>query len=192
MDGQTDFIQGKDGKKVHNGSFFWKILQLILCFPALQKFRLLFYFYDCLVLWSIRKAKKGKTEKKQILLVFPLSLGDSILFLGSLSCIRRIWPVAEYRISLTCHTEYAALFSGYFDEVIAVDYRRASVDPLYRARFCRSFRKRHFDLAVDPVGCEACSPNVFAMHAVSAGEKIGAISVSNQKFQCPEWMRRQA
>ncbi len=190
MDGQTDFIQGKDGKKVHNGNFFWKILQLILCFPALQKLRLLFYFYDCLVLWGVRKAKKRKTEKKQILLVFPLSLGDSILFLGSLPCIRRIWPAAQHRLSLTCHTEYAALFSGYFDEVIAVDYRRASVDPLYRARFCRSFRKRYFDLAVDPVGCEACSPNVFVMHAVSAGEKIGAISASDQKFQCPAWMQR--
>jgi len=157
--------------------------------PFLQYIRLLFFFYDYFFLKWIKYPIQKFDNKKQVLIVFPLSLGDCIIFLGSVPYIRKVYPPDKFSITLACQKEYETLFEDYFDHILAVDYRRACIDPIYRIRFCKIFRKKYFDIAVDPVGSEECSPNIFVMNAVCAAEKIGTIYLSNKKLQCPQWMR---
>lgn len=54
----------------------------------------------------------------------------------------------------------------------------------------KQIRKNSYDIAIDPIGCEECSPNVYFMNAVSAGKKIGIISATDKEIQCPKWLRK--
>lgn len=51
-------------------------------------------------------------------------------------------------------------------------------------------RSTYFDIILDPIGCEECSPNVFSTYAACGNMKIGVLEKSDKKAQCPEWMRK--
>ena len=170
-------------------SLFYKIVQWMLVLPALQNIRILFYFYDSLILRFLPKPER-KAGKKKVLVVFPLSLGDAVMFYGTIPYLLQMYPKEEYDVVLTCHEEYRELFREQFSGIIPIDYRRASVDLRYRAVFLRKMRRTYYDIAVDPVGSEKCSPNLYAMNAVCAGLKVGVLSETAQKYQCPAWLRK--
>lgn len=178
-------------KKKHKGntSLFYKILQVLMKLPVLQNIRILFYFYDKTVLAFLRKPKRIQGEKKKVLVVFPFALGDCVLFLGAIENMRRIYPKEQYYLELTCQAGYEALFEKYFDSVIPLQYQKASVNPFYRASMWKRLRECHYDLVIDPIGCEECSPNVYVANAVCADKKTGVLTKSDKKIQCPQWMR---
>ena len=167
---------------------FGKILQLMLSIPVLQNIRLVFYFFDAICLLGIKKPKRnGKKEK--VLIVFTHALGDAVMFYGAVPYLYMAYPKEKYEIYLTCHQAYRDLFAAAFQNVLAVDYRKASVNPVYRFRMLKKLRKIYFDIAVDPIGSEECGPNVFAMNAVCAGKKIGVLAEQDKRYQCPGWLR---
>lgn len=168
--------------------FYW-ILQQMLRWPILQKVRIVFWFFDSLMLHFMREPPKDRERKKRVMLVFPFALGDCILFMGTADYMKTLYPKTHYRRTVTCQKEYAALFLREFEDVLPLDYRRASVNPFYRIYMLWRLRKEYYDLAIDPIGTEECSPNVFAMHVISAGKKIGVLSVSDKIWQCPSWIR---
>lgn len=168
--------------------FYW-ILQQMLRWPILQQIRIVFWFFDSLILYFMREPAKDRGGKKQVMLVFPFALGDCILFMGTAGYMKTLYPKTHYHLTVTCQKEYEALFLREFEDVLPLDYRRASVNLFYRIHMLWRLRKQYYDLAIDPIGAEACSPNVFAMHALSAGKKIGALSASDKIQQCPAWIR---
>ena len=168
---------------------FYQILQVLMQNPILQNIRILFYFFDKIVLLFIKSPKKRDTDKKNVLVVFPFALGDCVMFLGTISNLRRVYPADEYNVSLACQTEYRELFKEFFDEIVAIDYNKASANPFYRIQMCRQLRKNYYDIVFDPIGCEECSPNVFSVNATCATEKIGVLSPSEKKIQCPKWIQ---
>ena len=177
-------------KKISN-EYFYRILQLLMALPILQYVRIVFYIWDSFVLNFIKKPKSSiKREKKQVLIVFPFALGDCILFLGSLINMRKVYPTNQYTIHLICQKGYEGLFQGYFDNIFSLDFAQMSLHPMYRIKMCRIVRRMYYDIALDPIGCEVCSPNVFIMNAVCADEKIGVFTKYFQKVQCPSWMRK--
>ena len=178
-------------KKNHKGntSLFYKILQVLMRLPALQNIRILFYFYDKMILAFLRKPKQIQSGKKKILVVFPFALGDCVLFLGAIENMRRIYPGEQYCLSITCQSGYEALFEPYFDTVIPFQYQKASVNPFYRAAMWKKLRQNYYDMVIDPIGCEECSPNVYVTNAVCADKKTGVLAKSDKKVQCPRWMR---
>lgn len=169
---------------------FYRILQLLLSNPYLQNIRILFYFYDEFILRWILKPSSANERKKQILVVFSAALGDCVMFLRSLPYLQTLYPPEHFAVTVICQKEYKELLENYFDYVLAVDYRKASVNPFYRIKLYKILREKYYDTALDPIGSEECSPNVFTMNAVCAGEKIGIISSSNKKRQCPDWMQK--
>ena len=62
--------------------FYW-ILQQMLRWPILQKVRIVFWFFDSLMLHFMREPPKDRERKKRVMLVFPFALGDCILFMGT-------------------------------------------------------------------------------------------------------------
>lgn len=167
---------------------FHKMLQLMMKIPLLQNIRLLFYFFDSFILLFIKKPGK-QSDKKKVLVVFTHALGDSVMFYGSIPYIFEIYPRDEYEVTVSCHTEYMELFRTEFDHVLPIDYRRASISPWYRIQFLRKMREKYYDIAIDPIGSEECSPNVYAMYAVCAQKKIGVLTAQDKKYQCPQWLR---
>ncbi len=122
-------------------------------------------------------------------MVFTHALGDAVMFYGSIPYIFELYPKNEYEVTVTCHTEYTDLFKTVFDYVLPIDYRRASISPWYRTQFLKKMREKYYDIAIDPIGSEECSPNVFAMNAVCAQKKIGVLTAQDKKYQCPQWLR---
>lgn len=175
-------------EKIHK-SMFYRILQLLMKIPILQNVRILFYFYDKLILLFIKKPPHKKMNKKQVLIVFPFALGDCVMFLGPLAYLKTVYPAKEYGLQIVCQKGYEELFAGYFDNVLSFEYTRASVDLIYRFKMYRKLRNQYYDIVVDPIGCEECSPNVFSVNALCATEKIGVLTLSDKKAQCPVWMR---
>lgn len=169
---------------------FYRILQLLMKIPMLQNIRILFYFYDRLVLLFINKPKKVVEKNKQVLVVFPFALGDCVLFLGAIDGVRKVYPKDKYEVHITCQKGYEDLFEEHFDNVIPLEYTKASVNPFYRITMYRVLRNRRYDVVLDPIGCKVCSPNVFAANAVCADEIIGVYDFPEEKgAQCPKWIR---
>jgi len=176
-------------EKKAQGKFFFYILQLLMRIPVLQNIRILFYFFDKLVLRFIKKPRNCKCEKKHVLVVFPFALGDCILFLGTMPAFEKCYPRERYKRVITCQQGYENLFKPYFDEVLPLRYTEASVNLGYRITMCRMLRQNYYDIVIDPIGCEECSPNVFVTNAVCAEKKIGVLSRGKKRIQCPKWMR---
>lgn len=167
---------------------FERILQLILKKPFLQNIRIIFFFFDEIVLKFIKKPKKEK-GKKRILIVFPLALGDAIMMHGSLETLRNKFPTEKYKLDIICQAAYRKLFEPYFDEVIAVDMRKANVSPKHRIVFLKQCRKYYYDMIFDPTGTEECTPGVYAVNAAVGEEKIGVLSNRDKRYQLPKRLR---
>lgn len=169
-------------------SLFYKVVQMMLAIPALQNIRILFYFYDSIILRFLPKPKK-KEAKPKVLVVFTLSLGDAVMFYGTIKYLMCLYPKEKYDVILTCHEEYQELFDCFFSEILPVDYRKVNIDPGYRIKFLKKIRQTYYDIAVDPIGCEECSPNLYVMNAVCANTKIGVLSKQDKRYQSPAWLR---
>ena len=170
---------------------FNKILQLLMKIPILQNVRLLFYFYDRLMLLFIKKPKP-QSGKKQVLLVFPFALGDSVMLYGDMQYLKDIYKEDEYEITVTCQSPYAKLFGTVFENVLPIPYTKASVSPKERFKMLKALRGKYYDIALDPIGSEECTPNVYAMNAICAKEKIGILLAQDKKYQCPKFLRKRA
>lgn len=70
-------------------------------------------------------------------MVFPFALGDCILFLGAIENMQKIYPADEYIRTIACQKGYEDLFKQYFDQVIPVEYTKASVNPIGRIRMIK-------------------------------------------------------
>lgn len=181
-------------------NLFNKILQLMMKIPVLQNIRLLFYFYDSIILLFTKNPKKAKVcegknvgdGRKKILLVFPFALGDCVMFLGAAKYIREIYPSDSHEITVACQGAYKGLFGAAFDRVLPFNFTKCSVSPSERAKMLKGLRSTYYDVAIDPIGAHECTPNVYAMNAVCADEKIGVMAASDKKRQCPEFLRKKA
>lgn len=169
-------------------SFFYKVVQLLLCGPELQRVRIVFWFFDELILPWMKKTNDIRGKKQRVIITFPLSLGDAVIFLNSVSQIFTVFDKEKYEVTIACQNEYTKLFEDFFEYVLPLDYRKACIDPIYRIKMLKRIRENRYDIAVDPVGCEECSPNVYFMNAVCAKKKIGIISASDKEIQCPKWL----
>lgn len=167
---------------------FYHILQLLMKIPVLQHLRIIFYFWDKLTLLFIPARKNNLGNRKKILFVFPIALGDCIIFLGTVPHIRKLYPPEAYQIELICQDGYSALFADYFDSIREFDFHKASVNPVYRFMLYRELREQRYDTIIDPVGCEVCSPNIFLVNAACANHKIGFLPQDIQNRQCPRWL----
>lgn len=166
---------------------FWKILQLMMKVPALQKIRILFYFYDAVILKFIKRPKK---DVKRVLIVFPLSLGDAVMMYGSMEQVSKLYQDQGYLVSLLCHDEYIDVFALLVDEVIGVNLRKASINPFYRCTFLKKCRERYYDIVIDPTGAEDCTPGAYAVNAAAGDRKIGVIANRDKEYQMPDRFRR--
>lgn len=148
---------------------FYKILHLLTKNPKMNNIQVLFWIFDSVVLKFIKKPKKS--DAKKVLLVFTHALGDIVMFMGSIKYLKEIFD--GYEISILCNEQYAELVEDQFDNVIAVDFQRTSLDPLFRIKYFKTLREYYYEYSIDPMETPTYSPNLFASHAVVANNKIG-------------------
>lgn len=170
---------------------FLKLNQALWKKPFLQKMRILFYVLDSVLLFGLKAGRKKTGEKKKVLVMYNLALGDAVMFLGAAGRLRDIYPVSHCKLDIACQAGLEELYlsTGIFDRVIPIDFIGAAVNLRLRRQMFRILRQECYDILLDPVGSGDCTMNLFASRAVCALEKIGVLD-KTLGCQCPQWLRR--
>lgn len=180
----------KDNSYKMSGLFL-KINQLLWKKSYLQNLRSLFYFIDWLLLLFINKPQRTNREKKKILIIYNMALGDGIMFLGVSDYIRDIYSKEKFEITIACQTAFSGLYKNeyVFDRVLPLDFAGSIVNLRKRRNLYKQLRRNYYDIIIDPVGCDSCTTNIFATRASCGEVKIGVLDCTLPQIQCPKWMR---
>ncbi len=170
---------------------FLKINQLLWQNSFLQKIRVVFFYIDWFLLLGIKKPKYIKQEKKKVLVVYNMALGDGVMFYGVSKALRDIYPHDKYEISIACQKAFADLYrsNDIYDNVMPFDFTSSVINLKNRRNLFKQLRNEYYDIVIDPVGCDGYTTNIFVTRAILAKEKIGildktlpSIEVSKRKI----------
>ena len=173
--------------------FFLKINQILWKISFLQRIRSLFYFIDSVLLLGTKPHEnRQNSDKKKVLIVYNMALGDGIMFLGVAQHYRNVYPREKYELSIACQSAFKSLYeeTKIFDCVLGFDFAGAIVNLKNRRELFKRIREKEYDVIVDPVGCDNCTTNVFVTRAALGYEKIGVLDTTLPDIQCPGWMRK--
>lgn len=173
---------------------FLKINQILWKFSPFQKIRNLFYFIDSVLLIGTKASRtfeKIEKEKKKVLIVYNMALGDGVMFLGIAQHYRNLYPREQYELSIACQSAFQSLYekTEIFDKILGFDFASAIVNLKNRRELFKKLRIKQYDIVIDPVGCDNCTTNIFVTRAVLGKEKIGVLDTTLPDIQCPNWMR---
>lgn len=172
-------------------NLFLRINQLLWQNSFLQKIRGLFFYIDKLLLIGLKNPKYIDSDRKKVLIVYNMALGDGVMFYGVSKAIREVYPKNQYEISIACQKAFADLYKSndIYDNVLPFDFTSSVINLKKRRALFAKLRSEYYDIVLDPVGCDGYTTNIFVTKAVLAKEKIGIIDrtlpnieVSNRKL----------
>ena len=73
-------------------NFFTKVNNAVLKNEKIRNLKSMYYYIDGILLNFIKKPKTVENEKKKVIVVYNLSLGDGAMFCCALKNIREIYP----------------------------------------------------------------------------------------------------
>lgn len=169
-----------------------KLYVLFQRHPFLRNLKNILFFTDALLLIFIKKPKKKNNPKKQIFIMYNYAFGDGIIFLNSISGIRKIYPNDKYFITLICQKGLASIYenSKLFDEVISYNLTESTFNVKKRFKLFKLLRNKYYDIVLDPIGANECTTNIFMSRALCAENKITIIDKLNMPVLCPNWLSK--
>lgn len=171
-------------------NIFIKLNAFLQKHQILRKLKILSFFIDFFLLIFIKKPKEIKHAKKQIILVYNLALGDSIVWLCSLKEIRKLYPKKDCEITLICQKGIHQLFEKkiFFDNVLPFNFTESTINLKKRFHVFKLLRKKYYDIMLDPIGVAECTTNVFMSRAIVAKEKVTILDRTLKISTCPKWL----
>ena len=156
---------------------FIKTNNILLKNKKLSKTRVILYYLDRILCFFISKPKKGFNNKKRVLIIFNLALGDGVVFLCSLKNIRKLYPKKDFILDIACQKGLESMYikTGYFDNVIPLNFTKGTININERFKIIRRLNKDYYDLLLDPIGANDYLTNVLMSRNVKSNYKIGAI-----------------
>jgi ADP-heptose:LPS heptosyltransferase len=88
---------------------------------------------------------------RSVLIIRGDAIGDFVLFLPSLTALRRHYEGSKVSILVGSESASLALSCANVDEIISFDARRYRLDFTYRVRLIRQLRAHCFDVALNPM-----------------------------------------
>lgn len=155
----------------------------------LRKLKVIMYYIDSIILFFIKKPKEHKNDRKKVLIVYNLALGDGVVFACALKNIRKIYPKEQYELTIACQRGLNKIYENLevFDKVIPLDISKATVNLKVRYHVFKQLRKEYYDIVIDPIGPEECTTNVLITRAIVGKEKVSAINI-NRKIFCYKYI----
>ncbi len=174
-------------KKGYFSNLFTKVNNAVLKNKFLRDLKSIYYYIDGIILCFIRKSKNNVNNKKKVIIVYNLSLGDGAMFNCALKNIREIYPIDKYEITIATQKGLSKIYEAtdFFDNVIKFNFTKATVNIIERIRIFKKLREEEYDILIDPIGIEECSTNILMSRAVLADKKIGIINWSREPV-CPK------
>ena len=175
-------------------AFATKLFQAVKRFSFLMKLRVLFYFFDSVILFFLRRPKPLSADKKRICILLLPGMGDCIIFCRLAESLKKALPPDQYELTILANDTHEKLLSHFFDRVIGLPFYKMSFNPFARIRILSQLKKLSFDEVWDVNGCGECTPNIFISNAINAGSKKvaypGLLDCGRKKTVCPEWMKK--
>lgn len=114
-------------------------------------------------------------NKSSVALIRMDAIGDFIIWLDSAKEYRKIYP--NERIVLIANSAWAELAKNfnYWDEVLSVNIKSFSLNPIYRWQTLRKINKKRLALAIQPTVSRAYGVGDSVIRATQATERIGSI-----------------
>lgn len=169
-------------------NFFSKLQVWIKNFPILNLFKHLFFIFDSIVIIFFKKPKK--CEKKQVLILANLGLGDAMDFLSVANKYRKYYDKEIYEITFVTSNGLKKLFESEsdFDNIYQKNFNEITVNLKKRFAFINFLREKYWDVAIEIMGPNGCSPSLYLMHTIKADNKYSLLNkaISN----CPMYMIR--
>ena len=153
--------------------------------PTIVKY--IFYYFDCICLFFIKKSHK-KYAKKQVLILANLGLGDAVNLLSVTDKYRKVYPKKEYEITIMTPKGLDKLFKEEtdFDKFITVDFNSSVFNPFNRIALFKKINEENYDILIDAMGITGAAINVYASNAVNAKNKI---TIVNEDISiCPNFL----
>ena len=167
--------------KYLNNTFisFYSLIQKL----GLKRIKELMYYIDRVICLFIKKPKAIDGGKKNVLIIFNLALGDGVVFLNAINNIRELYPDNKYNIDILCQKGLELIYNdlGIFDNVIPLNFTKATVNLKERYRVIKKIRKKYYDVILDPVGANECFTNVLLTRNSCGDKKYGCIIESYEQ-----------
>ena len=151
----------------------------------------LVYFFDRIVcLFSGKKTKNDSTNKKKVLILANLGLGDAMNFLSVADKYRKAYPKEEFEITLRVsnHLDELMRMETEFDKVELVPFNQITTDIKKRIALIKKIREYKYDVVIDVMGATGCTPSMYLMASSIANEKITIIN--NAYSICPKFFTK--
>lgn len=155
----------------------------------IRKIKQIMYFIDWILLFFIKKPRKKESDKKKVLFVYNLALGDTVVFSCALRNVRKMYPKEEYEVIIACQKGLNKIYENLeiFDKILPLDFMKAAVNLKERYLMFKKLREEYYDIIIDPIGPEECTTNVLITRGVIGKEKISVIN-KDRKIHCPKFI----
>lgn len=153
----------------------------------MKKIKSIMYYIDRILQLFIKKPKYNVKDKKSVVIMFNLALGDGVIFLNALSELHKKYPKDKYNITLICQKGLEKIYEKCetIDDIIPINFTKSTVNLKERYKSIKAINKVYYDIALDPVGANECFTNVLMTRNIYAKEKIGCIIDEYSKI-CPK------
>lgn len=163
----------------------------LMKFKVLNIFKYIFYYLDKILLIFIKKPV-NKENKRKVLIIANLGLGDAMNFLSTVDKYREAYPKEDYEITLLVPNGLDKLFEeeSQFDKIIAHSTNDALFNINKRIQLYKLVNKEKYDILIDPMGATGAAMNVYISNACKANKKI---TIVNKKTStCPKFLLKRA
>lgn len=169
----------KKDDKSYFSDLFKNIAGLVQKNKFLRNSKKLFYFIDSIILSTIKKPIYKPTQKKNVLVIFNIALGDGVIFRCTSIHLRKVFPKKQYNLILACQKGLNSIYEkdNVFDSIIPIDFNSGTLNLKQRRNNYKILRKIYYDIVIDPVGISDWTTNIFATRACISKEKVGYIDI---------------
>lgn len=164
----------------------------LMQFKILNIFKYLYYYFDKFILLFIKKNNVNKDEKKKILIIANLGLGDAINFLSVSDKYRESFPKNKYEITLIVPKGIDQLLKQEcdFDIIIGKNTNEAIFNIKKRIEIFKLVNSQNYDILIDQMGATGAAMNVYISNASNAKKKITIVNKAISK--CPKFLIKAA
>ena len=177
-------------KEKHENQSLSDKTKILTKLKLINIFKYLVYYFDRIICIFIKKPKKKENEKKQVLILANLGLGDAMNFLSVAEKYRKLYPKKEYEITLyvSNHLDELMKKETEFDNVELVPFNQIVTDIKKRIALIKKIRQKYYDAIIDIMGVTGCTPSMYLMASAVADEKI---SIINKTYSiCPKFFQK--
>ena len=151
---------------------------------------LMYYFDRTICLFNKSKKQNDVNNKKKVLILANLGLGDAMNFLTVADKYRKAYPKEEFEITLWVanHLDELMKMETEFDKVELVPFNQITTDIKQRIALIKKIREYKYDVVVDIMGATGCTPSMYLMASSIANQKI---TIINKAYSiCPKFFTK--